>query len=58
MRVRIAVSKIEKVDGGIDRFYYDNNGNMVRDTTDSGGRDLIYSSFDKPTRITKGKPPD
>ena len=32
-------------------YSYDRNGNMVSDTS---GRTLVYSSFDKPTQINKG----
>jgi len=32
-------------------YQYDENGNM---TSDSSGRTLVYSTFDKPTSITKG----
>ncbi|MCY4045937.1 MAG: RHS repeat-associated core domain-containing protein [Cellvibrionales bacterium] len=46
-----AVTSTEK-DGVITTYQYDANGNMVSDST---GRQLVYSQFDKPTQITKGQ---
>lgn len=44
---------LTSLDGAV--YEYDNNGNLVFDTTDDGnGRALEYSSFDKPTLIAKG----
>ncbi|MDQ7049261.1 MAG: RHS repeat-associated core domain-containing protein [Enterobacterales bacterium] len=35
---------------GASSYYYDTNGNM----TSGGGRSLVYSTFNKPTQVTKG----
>lgn len=45
-----AVTSVE-LNGEVTTYQYDANGNMISDST---GRTLVYSQFDKPTQITKG----
>ncbi len=49
-----AVSAVALSDGGSESYIYDCNGNLLSNTSATGDRSFVYSSFNKVTQITKG----